>query len=194
MDIIQDKKVQLIEWLSGEELIIQHVHSRKLITMSEYLKLKSIQDPIAKVTELLDIILKKGDPCCIGFLELLKKDDVNESRPALKEWIRTVNTSALKDKKKDSNTSQADTAETADNQEFLRKNRGKLIDNVKTVHRIVDDLHFTNEMAANVQAEKTEQAKMRKVLEYTNSKIAAQLLVAALWKHAKDVMEELTTA
>lgn len=96
MDIIQDKKVKLIEWLSGEELIIQHVHSRKLITMSEYMTLKSIKDPIAKVTELLDNILKKGDPCCVEFLELLKKDDVNESRPALKEWIGTVNTSGSK--------------------------------------------------------------------------------------------------
>lgn len=186
--------MKLIEWLSGEELIIQHVHSRKLITMSEYMTLKSIKDPIAKVTELLDNILKKGDPCCVEFLELLKKDDVNESRPALKEWIGTVNTSALKDKKKDSNTSQAGTAETADNQEFLRKNRGHLIDNVKAVVRIVDDLPFTNEMVANVRAEKTEQAKMRKVLEYTNSKKAAQLLVDALWKHAKDVMEDLKMA
>ncbi|KAF4087198.1 hypothetical protein AMELA_G00092790 [Ameiurus melas] len=194
MDIIQDKKVQLIEWLSEEDLILQHVHSRKLITMPEYKKLKSIQDPIAKVTELLDIVLKKGDPHCIEFLELLKKDDVNESRPALQDWIRTVDTSALKDKKKDGNTSQAGTGEIADNQEFLRKNRGKLIDNVKTVDRIVDDLNLTDEMVANVRAERTEQAKMRKVLEYTNSTKAAKLLVDALWKHAGDVMEELTTA
>lgn len=93
MDVIIDKKVKLIEWLCGEEIILQHVSSRKLITMNEYTKVKSIQDPVKNVTELLDLIYRKGNETCIAFLELLKEDGVNESRPELKEWIKTVNTS-----------------------------------------------------------------------------------------------------
>ncbi|MCJ8732797.1 hypothetical protein PDJAM_G00215400 [Pangasius djambal] len=194
MDIITGKKVKLIEWLCGEESILQHVQSRKLITLNEYMKVKSIQDPIAKVTELLDLILGKGDSVCIAFLELLKEDEVNESRPELRAWIKTINISALADKKGNSNTSQTGHAKIADNKEFLRKNRCELIDNVKTVDRIVDDLNLGDEMAANVRAERTDQAKMRKLLEYTKSTRAANLLVDALNKHAADVMEDLTTA
>ncbi|MCJ8732798.1 hypothetical protein PDJAM_G00215410 [Pangasius djambal] len=81
-----------------------------------------------------------------------------------------------------------------DNQKFLKRNQGKLIDNVKNVDRIVDDLNLGDEMAANVRAERTDQAKMRKLLEYTKSTSAANLLVDALNKHAADVMEDLTTA
>ncbi|KAB5577306.1 hypothetical protein PHYPO_G00208360 [Pangasianodon hypophthalmus] len=194
MDIIIDQKVKLIEWLCGEESILQHVHSQKLITLNEYMKVKSIQDPSAKITELLDFILRKGDSVCVAFLELLKKDEVNESRPELREWIITINTSALAEKKGNSNTSQTGHAKIADNQEFLRKNRGKLIDKVKNVDRILDDLNLGDEMAANVRAERTDQAKMRKLLDYINSKRAAKLLVDALNEHAADVMEDLPTA
>ncbi|XP_034160640.2 uncharacterized protein LOC117597409 [Pangasianodon hypophthalmus] len=81
-----------------------------------------------------------------------------------------------------------------DNQEFLKRNQGKLIDKVKNVDRITDDLNLGDEMAANVRAERTDQAKMRKLLEYTNSTSAANLLVDALNKHAADVMEDLATA
>ncbi|KAF7709740.1 hypothetical protein HF521_016590 [Silurus meridionalis] len=193
MDIIISKKVELIGWLAGDDLILQYVHSQELITMAEYTRIKSIQDPIKKTTELLDMILSKGQSCCIAFLELLKKNEVNESRPELREWIANVNISA--EQKENSNTTQAGSASIiADNEAFLLKNRGKLIDRIKTVDRIVDDLVMTGEMAANVHAEKTEQAKMRKVLDYTNSKKAAKLLVDALFKHAGDVMEDLITA
>ncbi|XP_053483391.1 uncharacterized protein LOC128609075 isoform X1 [Ictalurus furcatus] len=306
MDIITSNKVKLIKWLRVDEYILQHVQCRKLITMDEYTKLKNLSNPGTQITELLDLMLQKGQSVCMDFLKLLKEDDVNESSPELKKWITSVNTcleikaapqiagqssgssvniteddtssvyvpiisggkisvlsmetnislqkrtdekpmrSGFSDQELEIKAAPQHSGQSSgssvnisatdgssvyvpmisgsqisslsmnmntnfqkrtdekplrsgfsdrelDNQEFLRKNRGELIDNVKTVDRIVDDLHFTNEMAANVQAEKTEQAKMRKVLEYTNSKIAAQLLVAALWKHAKDVMEELTT-
>ncbi|KAM9487023.1 uncharacterized protein Hap1MRO34_006899 isoform 1-T2 [Clarias gariepinus] len=79
------------------------------------------------------------------------------------------------------------------NETFLKRNRGKLIDKVKNVNRIADEL-LTDEKLANVQAEQTDQAKMRKLLDYTNTKSAAQLLVDALYKHEPDVMKELTTA
>ncbi|KAL6484440.1 hypothetical protein MHYP_G00064850 [Metynnis hypsauchen] len=93
-----------------------------------------------------------------------------------------------------SSTSHAGNQTIADNKEFLRINRCALIDNVKNVVRITDDLQLTNEMRSIVQTEPTEQAKMRKVLEFTNSTTAAKRLVDALWKHAGDVMEDLTRA
>ncbi|XP_017324563.1 uncharacterized protein si:dkey-10c21.1 [Ictalurus punctatus] len=241
MDIITSNKVKLIKWLRVDEYILQHVQCRKLITMDEYTKLKNLSNPGTQITELLDLMLQKGQSVCMDFLKLLKEDDVNESSPELKEWITSVNTSseikaAPQSADQSSGSSVNITATDGssihvpmisgsqisslsmnmntnfhkrtdekprrsafsdrelDNQEFLKKNRGELIDNVKTVDRIIDDLNLTEEKAANVRAEKTEQAKMRKVLEYTNSKKAAQLLVDALWKHAGDVMEDLTTA
>ncbi|XP_060784860.1 uncharacterized protein LOC132891367 [Neoarius graeffei] len=82
-----------------------------------------------------------------------------------------------------------------DDQDFLKRKYPELVKKVKNVDGLVDYLHFLgNEMAANVRALPTDQAKMRKVLEYTTSTTAAQLLVDALYKHTPDVMEDLTTA
>ncbi|KAL7865391.1 hypothetical protein SRHO_G00106380 [Serrasalmus rhombeus] len=94
-----------------------------------------------------------------------------------------------------SSTSHAGNQTIADYEEFLMRNRCALIDKVKNVVRITDNLHYlTDEMRALVQAEPTDQAKMRKVLEFTNSIKAAKRLVEALWEHAGDVMEDLTRA
>ena len=78
--------------------------------------------------------------------------------------------------------------------QFVKKNNGELIDRVKNVNRIVDDLELSGEKVAILRAEPTDQAKMRKVLEFTKSKKAAELLVKALWEHAPDIMEDLTKA
>lgn len=80
---------------------------------------------------------------------------------------------------------------TTDNQEFLRKNRSALVCKVKNVVEIADDLELSDEMRAIVQAQGTDQSRMRKVLEYTNSKKAAERLVETLWNKARDLMEEL---
>ncbi|KAL7882049.1 hypothetical protein AOLI_G00088980 [Acnodon oligacanthus] len=93
-----------------------------------------------------------------------------------------------------SSTAHAGNQTIADNTEFLSRNRSALIDKVKNVVGITDDLQLTREMRAIVQAEPTDQARMRKILEFTNSKRAAEHLVKALWKYAKDVMEDLTIA
>lgn len=89
MDIIIKNKVKLIRWLSANLLILQHVHSKKLITTDEYTGLKNIADPCTQITELLDLILRKGGNFCIKFLSLLKEDDVNECSPDLRKWITT---------------------------------------------------------------------------------------------------------
>ncbi|KAK3569069.1 hypothetical protein QTP86_021524, partial [Hemibagrus guttatus] len=198
MNIITSNKVKLIKWLRVDGYILQHVQSKKLINMDEYMKLKPIPDTGKQIMDLLDLMLLKGDRKCVEFLDLLKEDDVNESSPELREWITSVNTSGIKEDLQFSTQNPDRTLnnypKTKDNQEFLRKNRGELIDKVKTVDRIIDDLHLTGEMAANVRAEKTDQAKMRRLLDYTNSRTAARHLVDALNKHAADVMEDLTTA
>ncbi|KAL7865273.1 hypothetical protein SRHO_G00105200 [Serrasalmus rhombeus] len=93
MDIIIQKKVKLIRWLSGDSLVLQHVQSQQLVTMDEYRKLMDVSDRADRITKLLDTILSKGDPLCLTFLNLLKEDDVNESSPELRQWIGTVNTS-----------------------------------------------------------------------------------------------------
>lgn len=92
MEIIKKNKVKLIRWLRSDNLILQHVQSENLITTDEYTKLKMISDPGTQITELLDLMLQKENKVCFKFLELLKDDDVNESSPALREWIKSVNT------------------------------------------------------------------------------------------------------
>ncbi|XP_053536733.1 uncharacterized protein LOC108266428 isoform X2 [Ictalurus punctatus] len=75
---------------------------------------------------------------------------------------------------------------------FLRKNRVELIDRVKNVPEILDRLKLSNEKAAIVRAERTDQERMRKLLEFTTSTHGAKFLVTALWSCASDVMEDLT--
>lgn len=94
MEIVKVNKPKLIKWLRGDELILQYVQSNGLITMDEYGRLNSISDPGQKTTMILDLMMKKGNGVCQEFLEMLKNDEVNESRPELKSWIATVNTSS----------------------------------------------------------------------------------------------------
>ncbi|XP_058247080.1 uncharacterized protein LOC131353944 isoform X1 [Hemibagrus wyckioides] len=75
---------------------------------------------------------------------------------------------------------------------FLEDHKSELIDKVKNVVRIVDDLELSNEKAAIVRAQLTDQAKMRKLLEFTTTKRAAERLLNVLWEQADDVMEDLT--
>ncbi|XP_047670917.1 uncharacterized protein LOC113637772 isoform X6 [Tachysurus fulvidraco] len=74
---------------------------------------------------------------------------------------------------------------------FLKDQRADLIDKVKNVVRIVDYLELSNEKAAIVRAQLTDQAMMRKLLEFTTSRRAAELLINVLWEQAGDVMEDL---
>ncbi|XP_036417760.1 protein mono-ADP-ribosyltransferase PARP14-like isoform X2 [Colossoma macropomum] len=96
MDLIILNKVNFIKWLREDLLILQHVQSRKLVTMDEYTKLKNIRDSSERINELLDTILSKGNLFCLNFLNLLKEDGVNASSPQLKEWISTINNSAVR--------------------------------------------------------------------------------------------------
>lgn len=81
---------------------------------------------------------------------------------------------------------------TDENQQFLRKYHVELIDRIKNVTEIVDHLKLGDEQAARVRAGRTEQEKMRTLLEFTTSKSAAEDLVLGLWRCARDIMEDLT--
>lgn len=81
---------------------------------------------------------------------------------------------------------------TDENQQFLRKYRVELINRIKNVTEIVDHLKLGDEQAARVRAERTEQEKMRTLLEFTTSKSAAEDLVLGLWRCASDIMKDLT--
>ncbi|XP_053482218.1 uncharacterized protein LOC128608494 isoform X2 [Ictalurus furcatus] len=80
---------------------------------------------------------------------------------------------------------------TDENLLFLNEHRAELIDKVKNVVRILDYLELSNENAAIVRAQLTDQAMMRKLLEFTTSKRAAELLIKVLLEEAGDVIEDL---
>uniref|UniRef100_A0A8C9RTK7 CARD domain-containing protein n=1 Tax=Scleropages formosus TaxID=113540 RepID=A0A8C9RTK7_SCLFO len=69
-----------------------------------------------------------------------------------------------------------------------------LVDRVTNVDSIVDELRskgIHRELAANVYAEKTEQAKMRRLLDNTKSSAMADALLTALFAQQPLLMNEL---
>nr|XP_055071009.1 uncharacterized protein si:dkey-10c21.1 [Misgurnus anguillicaudatus] len=78
-----------------------------------------------------------------------------------------------------------------DCKEFLKKNHSCLVQNVKHIDVILDDLHLHPEAAANVRSKGTNPAKMRELLGYINSKAIAERLVDALFEHERDLMDDL---
>ncbi|XP_057192748.1 uncharacterized protein si:dkey-10c21.1 isoform X2 [Triplophysa rosa] len=186
--IVLKNKPKLIDWLSGDHIgILQHVQSREFITDAEYDMLKYISVPRKQVIELMDIILGKGEKVCREFLKMLKEDDVNEFSPQLRDWIKTVNNSDTTD-----NAAQTTPrAQVTNCEEFLKKKMSPLVQGVKHIDLIVDDLGLHPESVANIRAQATDQNKMRKLLDYINSKTIAERLVDALFRHESDLMNDL---
>lgn len=92
--IIVTNKPKLIKWLSLDATgLLQHVQSKGIIKMDEYNDLMSVSSSRTIVITLLDLLIGKGESTCRTFLNLLNKDDVNESFPELREWIKAVDTS-----------------------------------------------------------------------------------------------------
>ncbi|XP_065108278.1 uncharacterized protein [Paramisgurnus dabryanus] len=213
MDIIVKNKLKLIKWLKVDPtIILQHVQTHGLITISEYGKLKSISKNASEenvAIELLDIICEKGENVCQDFLKMLEDDDVNEISPELRVWIKTVElketekagpSNHLQNPKPPSGVSAIDQTKdcergkskvVTDCKEFLKKNHGFLVQSVKHIEVILDDLKLHPESAANVRSKGTDQAKMRELLGYINSKAIAERLVDALLEHECDLMDEL---
>ncbi|XP_051565116.1 uncharacterized protein si:dkey-10c21.1 isoform X1 [Myxocyprinus asiaticus] len=239
--ILKENKIKLIRWLSADTLILQHVQSANLITNTEYEKLKSITVPTDKTIELLDIILRKGENVCREFLDLLKKDDVNEMYPELRNWVKTVKISETTNRAGSQGTQitsnicasdessvfapsltnshlgsinmnmvvnsgrpvvvkkfqKTERGEPSDNRpiqgfkKFLKSNTSDLVQNVKNIDPILDDLNLHDEQLANVRVLTTNQAKMRKLLDYMNCESIAERLFNALLEHEEDLMKEL---
>ncbi|XP_051998841.1 uncharacterized protein si:dkey-10c21.1 [Xyrauchen texanus] len=199
--ILKEKKIELIRWLSVDTFILQHVQSANLITNLEYEKLKSITLSTDTTIELLDIILKKGENVCREFLNLLKKDDVNEMSPELRDWVKTVNTSETTNRAGSQGhqitIQKTERGEPSYNRpiqgfkKFLKSNTSYLVQNVKNIDPILDDLNLHDEQLANIRVLTTTQDKMRKLLDYMNSESIAERLYNALLDHEKDLMKEL---
>ncbi|XP_016394731.1 uncharacterized protein LOC107728915 isoform X3 [Sinocyclocheilus rhinocerous] len=218
-EIIVKNKLSLIKWLSSDHVILlQHVQVNQLIPTAQYRELMDMTGKDRVVIKLLDIILGKGENVCRDFLDLLKNDDVNELYPELREWIKTVDTKDLKAEKDCNNgesgnrpkqetatmTGQSGTKVSIqkpdrdcehrpikDYQKFLKKNLSLLVQNVKNIDPIIDDLDLHDESVANMRAKPTDQDKMRKLLTCVNCESIAKDLFNALCKHEKRLMNEL---
>ncbi|XP_059417261.1 uncharacterized protein LOC132152519 [Carassius carassius] len=203
-EIILENKPKLIKWLSSDsDIFLQYVQAKKLITTSQYTELMDMR-AMERVIRLLDIILGKGENVCRKFLDLLKEDDVNESSPELREWIKTVYTEEQKtendckrresgdrpiqDQKPDRDCQQMPIQ---DCQMFLKKNLSLLVQKVCNIDPIIDDLDLHPESVAKVRAKSTSQEKMRTLLGHVNCESIAKDLVIALFKHEKHLMNEL---
>ncbi|XP_067300523.1 uncharacterized protein si:dkey-10c21.1 isoform X2 [Pseudorasbora parva] len=80
-----------------------------------------------------------------------------------------------------------------DHQKFLKANTSQLVQKVKNIDPIIDDLilGLHNEAIANVRANPTRQQKMRELLDCVNCESIAKDLVEALFKHEESLMKEL---
>ncbi|XP_016305386.1 uncharacterized protein LOC107660578 isoform X1 [Sinocyclocheilus anshuiensis] len=78
-----------------------------------------------------------------------------------------------------------------DYQKFLKKNLSLLVQNVKNIDPIIDDLDLHDESVTNMRAKPTDQDKMRKLLTCVNCESIAKDLFNALCKHEKHLMNEL---
>ncbi|XP_024244897.1 uncharacterized protein LOC112225308 isoform X1 [Oncorhynchus tshawytscha] len=91
MKMIIENKVKLIDWLRADSgFLLQHVHSKRIVTDREYQELKSLSVPEAAVTDLIDKIILKKEETCSQFLDTLKESEVNDTYPELKKWITTI--------------------------------------------------------------------------------------------------------
>jgi predicted CopG family antitoxin len=91
MKMIIENKVKLIDWLRADSgFILQHVHSKRIVTDREYQELKSISVPEAAVTDLIDKMILKKEETCSQFLDTLKESEVKDTYPELKKWITTT--------------------------------------------------------------------------------------------------------
>ncbi|XP_016150073.1 uncharacterized protein [Sinocyclocheilus grahami] len=199
-EIIVKNKLNLIKWLSSDHVILlQHVQVNQLIPTAQYRELMDMTGKDRVVIKLLDIILGKGENVCRDFLDLLKNDDVNELYPELRGWIKTVDTKETATMTGQSGTKvsnqkpyrDCEHRPIQDYQKFLKKNLSLLVQNVKNIDPIIDDLDLHDESVANMRVKPTDQDKMRKLLTCVNCESIAKDLFNALCKHERRLMNEL---
>ena len=85
MDILVANKMELIEWLSGNLLILQHAQADRVINQRFYKQLINLQ-PEAACIKLIDTMLDGGEGTSSKFLKLLKKTKILDIYPQLMDW------------------------------------------------------------------------------------------------------------
>lgn len=84
--LLRTQKVLLIDILSADaDFVLQHAHSRGLLSSHGYQQVKACRTQTGKVTDLLDHIIQRGPGAAQGYLELLKDEALQEAFPRLNE-------------------------------------------------------------------------------------------------------------
>lgn len=85
---IKKHKVELINCLMGDVFILQCVHAKGILSPRQYGNLKHSSNPEQTVTNLIDLLMSKGEETCDQFLQILKDPEVDATYPQLKNIIK----------------------------------------------------------------------------------------------------------
>ena len=97
MNILITNKVKLVEWLSSDLHILQHVLEDRILTPRVYRRLMNMTQPEEACIQLIDTVTSNGERTSSKFLKLLKKPEILNTYQELKKWISSL---ALSGKKK----------------------------------------------------------------------------------------------
>lgn len=84
---ITEHKVALIDCLRADLLILQHAQARSIISDVQYQNLMHTSPPARAVTDLLDVVVRKGPETCALFLQVLQEPDILETYPQLRNIL-----------------------------------------------------------------------------------------------------------
>ncbi|KAF5897767.1 caspase-8-like, partial [Clarias magur] len=95
MHTLRKNKVSLIRTLSTDvSFILQYVQQDNIITDREYSELKHKNHTKEDIViNLLDTLMNKGDETCCKFVDLLKREDVQETFPGAQQLFNPAPTS-----------------------------------------------------------------------------------------------------
>lgn len=87
MQTVLENKVFLINNLSADtSFILQYVQQAKIITTLNYNNLNQSNHTQEKIaTNLLDMVINKGNMTCRRFVDLLQKKEIQDNFPELKQ-------------------------------------------------------------------------------------------------------------
>ncbi|XP_030625669.1 uncharacterized protein LOC115808440 [Chanos chanos] len=110
--LIQEAKIELIDALSVDpDFVLQHVHAESILTQRQYDHVKGLTSLSDKARDILDFVMKKDDALIQRFLDLLRKDEMQEMFPTLvflKEIPQNKKQVTEKTKRKHPNDSEED--------------------------------------------------------------------------------------
>ncbi|KAM9468618.1 uncharacterized protein Hap1MRO34_013261 isoform 1-T2 [Clarias gariepinus] len=167
METVRKNKPFLINTLSTDaSTVLQHVQSDDVILQRDYDDLKQPNHTGRTIiTNLLDILMRRGDETCRKFLKVLEKKELQDNFPQLKDLFTPEQPSAER-------------ARESTGAEFVDEHREQLIQRVSSVMEIADCLLtkkiITGEIYNNVSAASTSQEKMRILYKSLNSKIVKE--------------------